>query len=87
MTNAQTPDSDDASLLARLRAIIASVFDVPADSIDPATCLSDLPRWTSLSFIVLMTAIEYQLRKQPDRERAWEAATVGDLLAQLRDSA
>ncbi len=86
MTQLDPSGAGDPELLDRLRSVMAFVFDVPANTIRTDTRLADLPQWSSLSFIVLMTAIENQLRRQPDRDRAWDSADVGDLLAVVRDS-
>ena len=85
MTQSTPSDSDEPSLFERLRTVLALVFDVPEADITAETCLCDLPRWSSLSFIILMTAIENRFEKQPDRERAWAAVRVGDLLTLIRD--
>jgi len=78
------PDTPD--LLTQLCQILASVFDVPAERLSVATRLYELPQWSSLSFIVLMTAVETRLGLQPDRERAWDAEDIGTLLAVLQDA-
>jgi len=75
----------DQAILERLRSTLAFVFDVPPATITPDTRLADLPQWSSLSFIVLMTAIENDFGRRPNRERAWEATMVGDLLSIIRD--
>ena len=87
MTGSEMPKSGERTASARLRSILAYVFDIPADDIRPETYLSDLPRWSSLSFVVMMTAVEHEFDMQPDRERAWGAATVGDLLAIIAEGA
>ena len=86
MTQSTPSDSGEPSLFERLRTVLALVFDVPAQDITAETCLCDLPRWSSLTFIVLMIAIENRFEQQPDRERAWAAIRVGDLLTLIRDS-
>jgi len=66
--------------------VIAMVLDVPVVSITPETCPLDLPNWSSLTFMVLMTAIEKRFGVVPDHEQAMDAATVGEL-ARLIDGA
>jgi acyl carrier protein len=72
--------------MQHLRSIIAFVFDVDPGSIHAETRLSDLPHWSSLSFIVLMTAIQHQLDVVVDRERAWGAPDISSLLAIIQDA-
>lgn len=79
-------NANDRSLLEQLRSILAFVFDVPTGDVHSGTRLCDLPRWSSLSFIVLMTAVENHFATSPNRDRAWGAVTVGDLLSVIRDS-
>ena len=86
MTQLTPPGSHEQSLFEQLVSVLAVVFDVPAQDITAETCLCDLPRWSSLTFIVLMIAIENRFEQQPDRERAWAAIRVGDLLTLIRDS-
>ena len=86
MTQSTPSGSHEQSLFEQLVSVLAVVFDVPAQDITAETCLCDLPRWSSLTFIVLMIAIENRFEQQPDRERAWAAIRVGDLLTLIRDS-
>ena len=82
-----TPAATDAERFAQLRSILTFVFDEPAERLTLETSLHDLPQWSSLSYIVLLTAIESQLGLKLDRDRGWGAETIGDLVPLLQDAA
>lgn len=75
---------EDAAVLARLRKLLAAVFDTAEEAIAPGLALHDLPHWSSLAAIVLMTGIEHEFGVRPEAAAGWGAVTVGELAARLR---
>lgn len=62
-----------------LHAIVADVFDVPAEHVTPSLGPEDVERWDSLGQLALIEAVEGHFGVRFEVEEVFEIFTVGDI--------
>jgi acyl carrier protein len=63
----------------RLRQIVATVFDTPADQVTPQTSRDSLEPWDSLGHLVLVLEVEQQFGVQLPPEHVEQLNSVAEI--------
>lgn len=79
----RAPPEPTSPVFTELRALLALVLGVDAASIHPHTRLTDLPNWSSLTFIVLQMGIEKRFRYKLEPEQALAARDIDGLAKRI----
>jgi acyl carrier protein len=68
----------------RMQAVIASVFNVPAEQITASASAGELANWTSLGHLELMLAIEAEFGLRIPAEKMLELTSAESIESYLR---
>ena len=69
----------------KINQLIADTLDIDIERIQEETCISDVPEWDSMMFVMILSELEEQLNISIPIEKAMEMNKVSDFYEYIEE--
>ena len=69
----------------KINQLIADTLGIEVESIQEETCISDVPEWDSMMFVMILSELEEQLNISIPIEKAMEMKKVSDFYEYIEE--
>ena len=69
----------------KINQLIADTLDIDIERIQEETCMSDVPEWDSMMFVMILSELEEQLNISIPIEKAMEMNKVSDFYEYIEE--